>query len=778
MAQSKDTKDVYLSGEVGSAAARPGADLSPWTKTAVVGGRKPRVDAYERVSGAAVYPSDMVLPGMLYGAQLWCPHAHARVVSMDASEAERMQGVHAILTIDSPEAKKTRWPYSKDYETALLDPHCLYEGEPIAAVAAESPDIARDALRAIKVEWEVLPHLADERDALAKGAHQVHESGNTVSESSYERGDVASGFEQADVVIEREYRASCEMHTPIELHGCVAAWDGPRLTVWESTQGVYAVQDKVAKVLDMPRSRVRVIGHYVGGGFGSKLEPSKYSILASLLAKKAGRPVKLFLTREETYLTMGNRPPANMALKAGITKDGVLTAMEYHATATGGAFPSGGTSLLDWLAKDLYLCPNVKTTLTDVFINAGPARPFRAPGYPQCSWAVEQMMDELARAIDKDPVAVRIKNIPSVSQAREGQPEYTTNGLEECLKQGADAFGWRSARGKTAAQDPDARVRRGVGVAACNWFVGNGWPPSTVIVKLFSDGSVNLNMGASDIGTGTKTVMAMVVGEVLGVDPDSVQIEHADTGTTQYASASGGSKTVPTEAPAVREAAVNVKRQLLKMAAEQLGANADELVLAGPVIHKKGDESASVEITSLEGLASQRVVMGVGHKDAGPENKQVTPFAAQFCEVEVDTLTGEVAILRLVGVNESGRVMDRLTYDGQIVGGVTMGIGFGMTEARVLDRQGSGKLLNRNWHDYKLPTALDVPAELIPVAVELPDPEANNTGAKGLGEPVTIATGGAIANAVFDACGVRLTQTPINPVTLVSKLAAERGKEA
>jgi xanthine dehydrogenase YagR molybdenum-binding subunit len=373
-----------------------------------------------------------------------------------------------------------------------------------------------------------------------------------------------------------------------------------------------------------------------------------------------------------------------------------------------------------------------------------------------------------------DPVAFRLKNIPEISQGRE-RP-YTTTGLKECITQGTEAFGWEKAR--KAAEEHNkkgGRTRRGVGMGSCVWFVGGGGPPSTVVIKLFSDGSVNLNMGASDIGTGTKTIMALVAAEELGVKPEVIQIENADTGTTQYATPSGGSKTVPTEAPTVRSAAIAVKQELLKMAAEELGTDVADLRFDADDIVSSKEGSKKINIKDLSELKKRGVVMGVGHRGPNPENKSVNPFAAQFCEVEVNTRTGEIKILRFLGTNESGRVMDRLTFDGQVFGGITMGVGFGMTEWRVLDHGQTGKMLNKNWHDYKLPTALDVPMEMTSVPIEMPDPEANNTGAKGLGEPVTIPTGGAIANAVYHATGIRMTDTPINPVTLNRKYAEKEG---
>jgi xanthine dehydrogenase YagR molybdenum-binding subunit len=476
-----------------------------------------------------------------------------------------------------------------------------------------------------------------------------------------------------------------------------------------------------------------------------------------------------------------------MRLRAGVKRDGTLTALEFTGLGTGGAYPAGGTSLLDWLVRDLYTCPNIRTETSDVYINAGPARPMRAPGHPQGAWALEQMMDALAEAIDMDPVALRLKNIPTYRQALtpgwlggadEEKPPYTTTGLEECLREGARTFGWDEARRRS--RQAAGHLRRGVGMAACQWIAGAGGPPSTVIVKYFADGSVNLNMGASDIGTGTKTVMAQVVAEELKVPVTAIQIEHADTGTTQYATGSGGSKTVPTESPAVRDAALDVRRQLLAFAAEELEVPVAELAMEENDVVSTVDPEKKVAISGLSGLRRRGLIVGVGYRGDNPEGKAICPFGAQFCEVEVNMRTGELRILRFLGAHDSGRVMNRLTYDNQVFGGITMGIGLATMEKRTLDQQ-TGKMVNRNWHDYKIPTALDVPADLESVPIDPGDREANTTGAKGLGEPVTIPTAPAIANAVYNATGVRVTETPINAIQLSHLLATHgdlnRGQE-
>jgi xanthine dehydrogenase YagR molybdenum-binding subunit len=767
----EDTPQYWLDGYDIFETPEPHQTPEPWGETRVVGTRRPRVDAYERVSGSARYPSDIVMPGMLYGAILRCPHPHARVRGVDVSAAQAMPGVRAVLSAFAPLNAATS-PHERLIRDTLFPETCRYEGEDVAAVAADTPYIARDALRAIVVEYEPLPFVSDERDALAANAPLVRPEGNRVAAPAvYQRGDVQAGFAQAEVVVEEEFRTECELHTPLEPHGCVATWDGDSLTVYESTQGVFPVQNGLAQALGIPLSKVRVVGSYMGGGFGSKLSLGKYTTIASLLAKVAARPVKLFITREETFLAAGNRPPANMRVKIGAKRDGTLTALEFTALGTGGAFQAGGVSSVDFVVRDLYTCPNVHSELTDTFINAGPARPFRAPGHPQGAWALEQAMDLLAEELKMDPVELRLKNVPTVSQSR-GDIPYTTTGFADCLRKGAEAFEWSEARARAAAQT--GPVVRGVGMAAAMWSGGGGGPPSTAIVKVFADGSVNLNMGASDIGTGTKTIMAMVVAEELWVDPDAIQIEHADTGTTQFASASGGSKTVPTESPAVRAAAIEVKNQLLALAAAQLGVERATLDLReGRVVTTSGPPQ-ELPLREIRDLRRAGVVVGVGYRGPNPTGKAVNPFAVHFCEVQVDTRSGEMEILRFLAVHDSGRVMNRTTYENQVRGGVVMGIGLGATERRMLDRGHTGLLVNRSWVDYRIPTALDVPPVIEVLPVDPQDKECNHTGAKGIGEPATIPTAPAFANAVHHATGVRITGTPITPAKLVAALAAER----
>ena len=554
----------------------------------------------------------------------------------------------------------------------------------------------------------------------------------------------------------------------MEVHGSVAKWDGNRLTVWDSTQGVFVVQQQVAQALKLPLASVRVLGHYMGGGFGSKLEAGKYTVIAALLAKATARPVKLFLSREETFVNAGNRPANTMKVKIGAKRDGTLTAIEFLSIGSGGAYPNGADT--SFLAGDLYTCPNVRTLDENVAINAGRARAMRAPGFPQGAWALEQAMDALADKLGMDPVALRLANVPKVSQKRGNQP-YTSTGLAECLAEGAKQFGWSEARKRPKGDGP---IRKGYGVASGMWGYGGG-PPATVVVKLFSDGSVNVNTGAADIGTGTKTVMSQVVAEELGVPLEKIQIEHADTGTTQYSGPSGGSKTVPSDMPAARAAAIEVRTKLLKGAADEMKLPVEELALAGGEVVSTKDPAKKLAVTAVPLLQRQQVLVGVGTRGPNVEGKVISMFATHFAEVEVNTRTGEVTVTRLLAAQDSARVMNRLTFECQVQGGLVMGLGLGRTEERVLDRQ-TGKMCNANWHDYKIPTALDVPAEQKVHSVDLVDTECNTVGAKGVGEPSTIPTAAAIANAVHDAVGVRVPDSPITPPRLMALLAA-RGKK-
>ena len=747
----------------------PAEDMQPWTETKIVGKALPRVDAFERVSGSAEFTYDVILPDMIYAAILHCPHAHAMVKSVDTGAAEKMPGVVAVLTGKSPGADIPWYGFGKP-QSKLFDPHCRYEGDEVAAVAAQTPYQAMDALKAIKVEYEVLPFVIDEESALKPGAPKIHEGGNSLGEPRpTKRGDVQKGFAEADIVLEETFYTDVQIHAPVETHGSVVKWEGDKLTVWDSTQGVYsAVLQPLAQNLKLPLNNVRAICRYMGGGFGSKLELGKYTVIAALLARKASRPVKLMLSREESMLCVGNRPETKMILKAGVKKDGTLTALQLTSSGAAGAYTAGTT--VGFQVGELYKCPNVLISETSYYINANRARAFRAPGFPTCSWALEQMMDMLAEKLNMDPVEFRLKNFTDFSQTR--NMPYTSAGLKECLIKGSEKFNWKEARAKTKS---GGHIKRGFGVAAGMWQMGSGGPPYTCEVRMFSDGGVTIKTGAMDIGTGTKTVACMVAAEELGVPLESIRIINADTAVTPYASSSGGSMTLPSLAPAVRRGAWLVKRQLLDWASEALKVDTKDLELRDNIIISRSNPEKKQTLDALMRSRGVLDVIGIGNREPNPTNKAIMPFAAHFAEVEVNTKTGEIKVVRLVGANESGRVINRNTFDSQVYGGMIQGLGYALTEKRVLDRQ-TGKMCNVNLHDYKLPTALDAPVDHQVEAIDPKDTECNNVGCKGSGEPAHVPAAAAIANAIYDAIRVRPTRGPVDPRMILELLSRkERG---
>ena len=745
-----------------------GEKPEPWGKTRVVGKGIPRMDAHERVSGEALYYNDMKLPGMLYGAILRCPYGNAKVRRVDTRAAERMPGVHAVIYGGHPVTRMYHtygtWA-DPEAQRELFPEQCRYEGEAVAAVAAETPYQACDALRAIKVDYEVLPFVVDELEALKPGAPVVWGSSNKRTTDVYERGDLAKGFADADVVVEESYKVSCFFHNTPETSGCLASWDGDSLNVWTGTQGVFSpLQAELSTALGLPKSKCRVSGKYTGGGFGGKGQTWQPHIIAPLLAKVAGRPVKIADPREAQFADGGNSPPHNMKVKAGVKKDGTLTAFHYETINTGGFLSSGGIFWYDRPIRDQYLCPNLKTEGTDVYINASLTWPFRAPCHYQATYAMELMMDQLAEKIGMDPVDFRLKNIPSFSQDWEGNPPYSTTGLRECIEEGAKAFGWKEARKRTARQKGD--IRRGVGMATGSFEMGFIWPPVTVLVELSGDGTVKVNSGTVDLGTGTKTWYAQIVAEELGIKPEYVDLEIGDTAATTFSQVSAGSRTTPTDSPAVREACIDLKQKLIEAAAKDLKVDPSELEVAPGEVYSTVVDSKRVKFTDLSELKNYQVLVGMGRSGANPPNKRVKPFCVHFCEVEVNTKTMEVKVLRYVATQDSGRVMNKLTLGNQMVGGSVQGISHVLSEARVMDRAHMGRILNKNMHDYKVATIKDVPTDWTTLFIEPIDPDLSSSAAKGGGEPPRVPPNAAVANAIYNATGIRFTTSPINPLQL------------
>ncbi len=733
-----------------------GEGLSAWeaqTPLQCVGKKTTRIDGPERATGKAVYTFDVQLPGMLYGKILRSPHPHARIKNINTQRAEKLPGVRAVLSYkNTPKISFRR-------QTFIFDEVVRYVGDEVACVIADDEEIAQDALELIEVEYEVLPFVLDPGEALQPNAPKIHPDGNLLGGQPevYQRGDLAQGFAQADVVIERTFRTQCALHNCMEPHGSVAMWEGDTLTVWDSTQHIFGVREGLARLLGLPLHKVRVIKHYMGGGFGSKNNLGKYTVIAALAAKMTGRPVKIMLDRHEENLATGNRPASVQHVKIGAKRDGTLTALELKAIVTGGAYCLWPPSL-GGPARELYACPNVRTEQYTVFTNTGPLSAFRAPGYVEGTFALESIMDELAKELGMDPLELRFKNYTEIDQTT-GRP-YSTKGLREAYERGAKLFRWPKHA------ESSGRICRGFGMASQIWS-GNGMPPAYAIVKINPDGTATVITGTQDIGTGTKTILAQIAAEELGFPLEKISVALGDTQMGLYAPLSAGSMTVASVGPAVRVAAHDARQQLLDVAAQVLEVPRDSLTIADGLLTNSALPKPVAVHEVLKNLENFMII-GRGAREPNPEDVTVNTFGAQFAEVTVDTETGEVRVERIVAVHDSGRVINPLTLSSQIEGGIIQGLGYALFEQRVVDRN-TGIVVNDNLENYKLPTALDIP-EIVFEMVDRPDPRANNLGAKGVGEPPIIPTAAAIANAVANALGVRIYELPLTREKILKAL--------
>jgi len=733
----------------------------------VVGQSPGRLEGREKVTGSAGYASDVRLPGQLYARVLRSPLPHARIRRIDVSKAEQAPGIHAVIS--SKNAPQIPW-----YEEGqLFEATVRLVGDEVAAVAAESEELAEDALRLIDVEYEPLPFVTSIEAALAPDAPRVHESGNIAGEpKTYERGDPDAALRQADVVIEATYETQCALHNALESHGCTAFWEGDALTLWTSTQGVFAVRQQVAEKLGLPDQRVRVITQHMGGGFGAKQIAWKHDVIAALLSRQAGRPVQLLLDREAENLAVGNRNPTRQRVRLGARRDGTLTAIVAHIEQAAGAYRTGGeASNVSGMYQTLYRCPSVRTEQTAVYTNTGPAVAFRGPGSVEAAFALEQAMDELARALEMDPVELRRRNYSECDQLAD-KPLTLPEGLRLSFDRVTETFGWAERRPHPA----NGARRRGFGFAAHDWVGGSGHPPGYAWVVLNTDGSLEVITGAQDIGTGTRTGLAQIAAEELALPLDRVALSLGDTATGPYSPTSAGSSTQATLGPAIRAAATDVKRQLLDVAATLLEVDATRLTLKDGHVVVDGNHERSLAIADVTQKIAPHTLLGRGARGPNPGDKSVRTFGAQCVEVEVDTETGEVTVLRIVTSHDCGRIVNPTLVDSQVVGGVIQGVGFALIEERVVDER-LGIVVNANLENYHVPTVADVPP-ITNAHVGVPDAEANSTGVKGIGEPPLIPTAPAIANAVFDATGIRFRESPVTRHKLLAALAAREARPA
>ncbi len=724
----------------------------------VVGKPVSRIDGYDKVSGTAKYTFDVDLPGMVHARILGSAYPNAIIKKINIKKAKQLEGVLEILTFEN--TPKIPW-YNNS--TFLFDSHVRCEGDEVAAVVAESECIAEEALKLIEVEYEQLPFVTSSNGAMKTDAVKIHDNGNIVGgrPAEYSRGNVDEGFKEADIVFEDTFDTQVAVHNPTEVHCSAVNWDGNKLTVWDSTQGVFAVRNVVSASLGLPESDVTVITKYMGGGFGGKLETGKYTIIAALLARDLGKPVKITVNRKQMNLITGNRPDSTQSLKAGIKKDGTLTAMTLTSYSAVGAYPSWGGCSGPF--RSIYKCGNLKTTEYSLMINAGRARAFRAPGHVQGTFALESFIDELAEKAGIDPLEFRLKNY-SETDPNSGNP-YTTKLLREAYKKGSEAIGWHQKRKATGSDT--GYLKRGIGMATQIWG-GSGGPPAYVTLKLNSDGSAIILGGSQDIGTGTYTFLAQVVSEVLEIPMNKMQVILGNTSSIPFGPESGGSTTAPSLSPAARDAAEQMKNKIMSGASAVLGLPENELIYKEAAVYAINDKSKSITIPDLMHRMHEQMFITNGARSVNPEHYAINSFGAHFAEVEVNTETGKIKILKIVAAHDIGRVLNKKTVENQFHGGIIQGIGFALMEERILDAN-TGKVLNTDFHTYKIPTIQDVPEIEIHV-VSTGDNLLSNTGVKGMGEPAIIPTAGAIANAVYNAIGKRIKSLPMTPDKVLNAL--------
>ena len=701
-----------------------------WSKTpTVVGTRVKRLDGPDKVSGRAKYTFDVTRPGMLYGRIVRSPYPHARVTSVDFSGAQRVPGFKTALVYRDP----------SDPKTNVL----MYQGDEVAAVAADTEEHAIDAARAVKVQYDVLPSVINVDAALAGQAPEVFPNGNVREGQAQEAGDLATGFQKAAYTVEATYETPVITHVCMESHGTVCEWEGDKLTAWVSTQGINGAKDQFARGLEIPPTNVRVICQYMGGGFGSKSQLGAEGLICAKLAKQAGVPVKLMLDRKEEHLATGNRPSAAAHIKAGVSSDGIITAFDGQSWGTGGAGAPAGFPL-----PYIYQIENRRRAHKDVFINTGTQRPMRAPGHPQGSFLTEILMDELADKVKMDPVEFRLKNLP---------PEAPNAMWASYLREGADAFGWskRHPTGDSGA----GSIKTGMGCAICTWG-GGGRGPSVAHCEIASDGSVVMRIGTQDIGTGERTLVAIVTADALGLEPSQVTPEIGDT---QYGASgtSGGSTTAASTTPGMRIAALKALDALKEKVAPDLGVSADALVAEKGRIFVKDTPSKGMSWTeACKRIGAQPITTDA---DWQPGMSSVTTSGAQFAEVKVDVKTGIVRVTRVLAIQDCGLVLNQLTAESQCYGGIIGSLNFALFEDRILDRR-TGQMVNPNMEWYLLAGMSDIPH------IEVRLKNMPERGVIGIGEPPTVPTAAAVALAVRNATGFSVRRLPLTPKTVLDSM--------
>jgi xanthine dehydrogenase YagR molybdenum-binding subunit len=735
-----------------------GVAWGPNDRHALLNKRLTRVDGHVKVSGAAEYTHDKRLPGMLYGRVLRSPHAHARVVSIDPAEARRIPGVRAVVGATdeevveggnraAQEAEKKNRTDVGEAKPARREQVVLFAGQPVAAVAATTPEIAEDALRAIRVEYEVLPHVVRAEDSMREGAPKVTAAADEPNvEPRDKRGDpakVAEAFKECDAVVEAEYRTPILHHSSLETHGNVVDYrGGEEATVYASTQGTFTIPGDAAHELGLKESAVRAVVEHMGGGFGSKFGIGIEGMLACRLSKQAKAPVHLMLTRKDEFLLAGNRSGSWQKFKAGVKSDGTLVAL--HATQ----YRLGGLGDGSQAGQPyIYSAANVYREGYSIHTHEDSSRAMRAPGHPQASFAIESLMDELAYKLGMDPVEFRKKNLKDAVYHRQ-------------LDRGAREIGWeRRNRTPGGGAGP---LRRGMGCGIGTWG-GGGNDECKVDVTVARDGSVTVAVGTQDLGTGTRTYTRAIVAEELGLGMKDVSERIGDS-RLGAANSSGGSTTAASLAPSVKDAAVKARLAVAERLSPLLGnAKPEEISF-----NNAGVSGGGKTLSWKQACAALPAAGVTGHGVWVSDLAGRGVHGVCFAEVEVDVETGHVKPIKMVHVQDIGLPLNRLAVESQMNGGMIQSLGMALWEGRVMDAK-LGLQLNPGFGDYKLPGALEMP-ELVPLI----DDEDKREAVIGVGEPSIIPAVGAVVNAVYNACGVRVRELPITPDKILSGLTSER----
>ncbi|HUP25515.1 MAG TPA: xanthine dehydrogenase family protein molybdopterin-binding subunit [Thermoanaerobaculia bacterium] len=748
-----------------------------------IGKDTPLVDGRPKVTGAIRYAGDLVRPGLLHARLATSPYAHARLLSIDAAAALRLPGVVRVLTAkDLPPI-----PVRGRAQLLLARDRVMFHGQPVALVLADSEAAAQDGADAIVTEYEPLPPVLDIEAALRSdapalwpegipggsaeeaaahgagggGAQTRSSSPNVANRVAFERGDLTAGFAAAEVVVEREYHTASVHQGYLEPQVTLVDHDPLTggLDVYTSTQSSFYVRDTIAAMVGLDPGSVRVVATPVGGGFGGKFV--LYQPLVALAAKLTGRPVRLQLTRMEEMLAANPAPPTRLRVKLGATRDGRITALDAEMVMDSGCFPSAMAMLSGYLLGSNYTIPNQRIVGIEVVTCKPSGGAYRAPLAPQCAFALETALDELAVAIAADPLELRQRHASRPGDPMATRQAWPGMGLSEVLEALAAHPAWRD-------RDLARAAGRGVGIAVAGW--PGGTEPAAAACALDSSGGLEIHVGSVDI-TGTNTALGLLAAEAFGLDPEHVRVVAGDTRSGPFAGSSGGSKILYTVGPAVIQAVEEARQQTLELASQMLEADPADLEIADGNVRVKGSPDSAVPLAKI---AQRTMSFGSRHAPVFGHGRHAQKgnapgFCGQLAEVEVDRDTGEVKLHRLVVIQDAGRAINPASVRGQMAGGAVQGLGWGLFEGLMYDQH--GQLVTATFTDYALPRVEHTPEHLELQIVEVPA-ESGPFGARGVGEPPVIATAAAVANAIADATRVRLTELPMTAPRVRQALAA------